>query len=100
GVGHDITRLLLIAIPPLLVSSFVVYATLALAPGDPLSQCATNPNVPPEVRERIREQLGLNEPWHIRYVKWLLALVKGDFGYSFMSHLPVINLLIERLPNT
>jgi peptide/nickel transport system permease protein len=99
-VGRYIIRRLLIAIPTLLVISFVVYAILALAPGDPLSQFATNPNVPPEVRERIREQLGLNQPWHIRYVKWLLALVKGDFGYSFMSHLPVINLLIERLPNT
>jgi peptide/nickel transport system permease protein len=84
----------------LLVISFVVYAILALAPGDPLSQFANNPNVPPEVRERIRESLGLNQPWHVRYVKWLLALVKGDFGYSFMSHIPVINLLVERLPNT
>ncbi len=99
-MGRYIIRRLLIAIPTLLVISFVVYGILALAPGDPLSQFATNPNVPPEVRERIREQLGLNQPWHIRYVKWLLALVKGDFGYSFMSHLPVINLLIERLPNT
>src|SRR5204862_506412 len=86
--------------PTLLVISFVVYAILALAPGDPLSQFATNPNVPPELREHIREQLELNQPWHVRYVKWLIALVKGDFGYSFMSHLPVINLLVERLPNT
>jgi peptide/nickel transport system permease protein len=99
-VGRYIIRRLLIAIPTLLIISFVVYAILALAPGDPLSQFATNPNVPPEVRERIRESLGLNQPWHVRYVKWLLALIKGDFGYSFMSHLPVINLLIERLPNT
>jgi peptide/nickel transport system permease protein len=99
-VGRYIIRRLLIAIPTLLVISFVVYAILALAPGDPLSQFANNPNVPPEVRERIRESLGLNQPWHVRYVKWLLALLKGDFGYSFMSHLPVIQLLIERLPNT
>ena len=99
-MGRYITRRVLIAIPTLLVISFVVYAILALAPGDPLAQFAANPNVPPEVRERIREQLGLNQPWHIRYVKWLLALVKGDFGYSFMSHSPVAGLLVERLPNT
>jgi peptide/nickel transport system permease protein len=99
-VGRYIIRRLLIAIPTLLVISFVMYAILALAPGDPLAQFAANPNVPGEVRERIRESLGLNQPWHIRYVKWLLALLKGDFGYSFMSHIPVINLLIERLPNT
>ena len=99
-MGRYIIRRLLIAIPTLLVISFVVYAILALAPGDPLSQFANNPNVPPEVRERIRESLGLNQPWHVRYVKWLIALLQGDFGYSFMSHLPVIQLLKERLPNT
>ena len=64
-MGRYIIRRLLIAIPTLLIISFVVYAILALAPGDPLSQFATNPNVPPEVRERIRESLGLNQPWHI-----------------------------------
>src|SRR5258708_39830041 len=73
---------------------------LALARGDPLAQFAGNPNVPPEVREKIREAMGLNQPWHIRYVKWLLALLQGDFGYSFGSHSPVAGLLVERLPNT
>ena len=99
-MGRYITRRLLIAIPTLLVISFVVYAILALAPGDPLGQFAANPNVPPEVRENIRRSLGLDQPWHIRYVKWLLALFRGDFGYSFGSHSPVSGLLIERLPNT
>jgi len=99
-MARYIARRLLIAIPTLLIISFVVYAILALAPGDPLAQFAANPNVPPEVREKIREQLGLNQPWHIRYVKWLLALLQGDFGYSFGSHSPVSGLLVERLPNT
>ena len=91
-MGRYIARRLLIAIPTLLIISFVVYAILALAPGDPLAQFAANPNVPPEVREKIREQLGLNQPWHIRYVKWLLALLQGDFGYSFGSHSPSLRL--------
>ena len=99
-MGRYIFRRLLIAIPTLLVISFVVYAILALAPGDPLSQFANNPNVPPEVRENIRRSLGLDRPWPERYVKWLVALVSGDFGYSYMSHLPVIRLIQERLPNT
>ena len=99
-MGRYVARRLFIAIPTLLVISFVVYAILALAPGDPLAQFAANPNVPPEVRERIREAMGLNQPWHIRYVKWLLALLQGDFGYSFGSHSPVAGLLVERLPNT
>src|SRR5256885_2259446 len=99
-MGRFILRRLLISIPTLIVISFVVYATLALAPGDPLSQFAANPQVPPEVRERIREALGLNQPWYIRYVKWLQALVTGDFGFSFMSHSPVRDLIAQRLPNT
>ena len=99
-MGRYVARRLLIAIPTLLVISFVVYAILALAPGDPLGQFAANPNVPPEVRERIRHSLGLDQAWHIRYVKWLRALLQGDFGYSFGSHSPVAGLLIERLPNT
>jgi peptide/nickel transport system permease protein len=99
-VGRYIVRRLLVAIPTLLIISFVVYAILALAPGDPLSQFAANPNVPPEARENIRRALGLDQPWHVRYVKWLFAVVRGDFGYSFMSHQPVIELLTQRLPNT
>jgi peptide/nickel transport system permease protein len=99
-MGRFILRRLLISIPTLIVISFVVYAILALAPGDPLSQFAANPQVPPEVRERIRHTLGLDQPWYLRYVLWLQALVSGDFGFSFMSHSPVGDLLAQRLPNT
>ena len=99
-MGRYVARRLLIAVPTLVVISFVVYAILALAPGDPLAQFAANPNVPPEVRENLRKSLGLDQPWHIRYVKWLFALLKGDFGYSFASHSPVGELLLQRIPNT
>jgi peptide/nickel transport system permease protein len=99
-MGRYVVRRLLIAIPTLLVISFVVYAILALAPGDPLGQFAANPNVPPEVRENIRRSLGLDQPWPLRYVKWVTALLRGDFGYSFASHSRVDDLLVQRLPNT
>jgi len=91
---------LLIAIPTLIVISFVIYAILALAPIDPLSQFGADPRVPAEVRERIREALGLNQPWPIRYVKWMTAMFRGDFGVSFMSHSSVGDLIAQRLPNT
>ena len=99
-MGRYIIRRLLIAIPTLLVISFVVYAILALAPGDPLSQFANNPNVPPEVRENIRRNLGLDRPWPERYVKWISSVARLDFGYSFMSRGPVMDLIGQRLPNT
>ena len=80
--------------------SFVVYAILALAPTDPLSQFGADPRVPPEVRANIRHSLGLDDPWPIRYVKWVSALARGDFGISFMSHSSVMDLIQQRLPNT
>jgi peptide/nickel transport system permease protein len=99
-MGRYVIRRLLIAIPTLIVISFVIYAILALAPIDPLSQFGADPRVPPEVRERIRETLGLNQPWPIRYVKWMTAMFRGDFGVSFLTHSPVIELIKQRLPNT
>ena len=99
-MGRYIVRRLIIAIPTLIAISFVVYIILALAPIDPLSSFGADPRVPPEVRERIRDSLGLNDPWPVRYVKWLGGLLTGNFGYSFMSHSPVIELIQQRLPNT
>jgi peptide/nickel transport system permease protein len=90
----------LLAIPTLLLISFVLFAILSLAPGDPLSQFAANPAVPPEVRDNIRRSLGLDQPWPIRYVKWLFAVSHGDWGFSFGSRIPVWDLLRLRIPST
>lgn len=95
-----ILRRVLIAIPTLLVISFVVFAILALAPGDPLAQFALNPAIPESTRERIREQFGLNQPWPVRYVKWLQQLAQGNFGFSFSSKSNVSDLIWQRLPQT
>lgn len=100
-MGSYIARRLLIAIPTLLVISFVIFAILALAPGDPLAQFAANPNVPAEVRERIRVSFGLDQPWPVRYAKWMTAVVtEGNFGYSFASRGPVTALIMQRIPQT
>jgi peptide/nickel transport system permease protein len=93
-------RRVLFAVPTLIVISMVVYAILALSPSDPLSQFAANPAVPPAVRENIREQMGLNQPWYIRYFKWAGAVAQGNFGYSFASKGPVMDLIRQRLPQT
>ncbi|MDE3112461.1 MAG: ABC transporter permease [Chloroflexota bacterium] len=99
-MGRYIVRRLLIAIPTLIAISFVMYAILALAPIDPLSQFGADPRIPPEAREHIRHALGLDQPWPIRYVKWVTAMAQGDFGVSFMSHSSVSDLIWQRLPNT
>ncbi|MGH2450542.1 MAG: ABC transporter permease [Candidatus Limnocylindria bacterium] len=99
-MGRYILRRLAISVPTLLVISAVLFAVVTLAPGDPLSQFATNPEVPPEVRARIRASLGLDDPTPVRYVKWLTAMLQGDFGFSFASRTDVMGLIVQRLPNT
>jgi len=93
-------RRLLISIPALLGISLVLFTVLALAPGDPFEELATNPNVPPEVRANLRAQFGLDDPIPVRYLRWVTAMVKGDWGFSFVSRINVSTLIMQRLPTT
>jgi len=99
-VGKYLIRRLLIAIPSLIGISIVLFTVLALAPGDPFEELATNPNVPPEVRENLRKQFGLDDPVGVRYVRWAGSMVKGDWGFSFNSRVDVDKLILQRLPVT
>jgi peptide/nickel transport system permease protein len=78
----------------------VLFTVLALAPGDPFEELATNPNVPPEVRLALRAQLGLDDPVWQRYWHWLTSMVQGDWGYSFVSRIDVDVLILQRIPVT
>ena len=95
-----VLRRLLIAVPSLLGISLVLFIVLALAPGDPFSELATNPNVPPEVAAALRTKFGLDDPIYLRYVHWLSAMVHGDWGFSFVSRMNVDTLILQRLPVT
>jgi len=99
-VSRYLLRRLLIAVPVLVGISVVLFSILALAPGDPFGELALNPNIPPEVRFNLRQQFGLDDPLVVRYVRWLEAMLHGDWGYSFVSRLPVQQLILQRLPTT
>ena len=99
-MGKYLIRRILIAIPSLIGISIVLFTVLALAPGDPFEELATNPNVPPEVRENLRKQFGLDDPVGVRYVRWAGSMVKGDWGFSFNSRVDVDKLIMQRLPVT
>ena len=86
--------------PSLLGISVVLFTVLALAPGDPFEELATNPNVPPEVRLQLRASLGLDDPVWQRYLHWLTSMLKGDWGFSFVSRINVDQLIWQRLPVT
>ena len=95
-----ILRRLLIALPSLLGISVILFTVLALAPGDPFEDLANNPSVPPEVRMALRVQFGLDDPIWQRYVLWLTNMLRGDWGFSFVSRIDVDKLILQRMPVT
>ena len=99
-MGNYLLRRLLIALPSLLGISVVLFTVLALAPGDPFEELATNPNVPAEVREMLRAKFGLDDPVWQRYFRWLAAMLQGDWGFSFISRVDVDTLILQRIPVT
>ena len=86
--------------PSLLGISLVLFTVLALAPGDPFGELASNPNVPPEVAAGLRAKFGLDDPVFLRYLRWVSAMLHGDWGFSFVSRIDVDTLIWQRLPAT
>jgi peptide/nickel transport system permease protein len=99
-LGRYLIRRAIISIISLIAISMVVYGILAIAPGDPLSGFALNPNFPPELRARIREKMGLDDPLHVQYLKWASSYVQGDWMQSYTSKSPVREYIFQRLPVT
>src|SRR5947208_17027563 len=99
-MSRYLLRRLLIVVPSLLGISVVLFTVLALAPGDPFGELATNPNVPPEVGAALRAKFGLDDPVWLRYLHWLVAVLRGDWGFSFISRVNRATLIVQRLPVT
>jgi peptide/nickel transport system permease protein len=99
-MSRYLLRRLLIAVPSLLGISVVLFTVLALAPGDPFGELASNVNVPPEVAAGLRAKFGLDDPIALRYLRWLSAMLHGDWGFSFVSRMDVDTLIRQRLPAT
>ena len=99
-MGNYLLRRLIIALPSLIGISLILFVLLALAPGDPFGELAANPNIPPEVREALRIKFGIDDPVLIRYFRWLVAMLHGDWGFSFASRIDVDQLILQRIPTT
>ncbi len=109
-------RRLVLAVPTLLFISLAIFLLLEFAPGDPMAQVPLT--VPPEVKEKMREALGLGQPMHIRFWKWLVqffwiepqVLIDHYFGTTFsegdlrviswQTRSPVMDIVVQRLPQT
>jgi peptide/nickel transport system permease protein len=99
-VGRYFLRRLLLLVPNLLGISVVLFALLALAPTDPFAEFAANPHVSAETRAALRAQYGLDDPMWQRYLRWVSRLVRGDWGFSFVSRIDVDQLILQRVPVT
>lgn len=94
-----IVRRLLQSIPLLLGITMISFFMMYLAPGGP-TDVLMDPKIRPEDRERMMESLGLNQPPWIQYGTWLLHFLQGDWGVSFIRKVPVMELILDRLPQT
>jgi peptide/nickel transport system permease protein len=92
-------RRILGAIPLLLGILRFIFFIIHMAPGDPTARYF-NPNVSPEVIAQMRRNLGLDQPLHIQYFRWLSSFVRGEFGYSFGQMRPIAEILPSVLWNT
>lgn len=100
-MGAYVIRRLLQMIPMVLGMTAIIFAIIQAAPGGPEAVLLESPRfIDPEVLERYRERLGVDQPVHIQYVRWLGAALTGDLGVSFSSNRPVSAVIVERLPAT
>jgi peptide/nickel transport system permease protein len=94
-----LVRRILGAIPLLLGVLTIIFFIMQIAPGDPTARFFS-PNVSPEVIAQMRRNLGLDQPIHIQYFRWITSFLQGEFGYSFGQMRPIAEILPEVIWNT
>lgn len=98
-----ILRKLLALIPKLLAISLILFIALECLPGDPLTRAIPYDKykeMPETMRVQLREDLGLNDPAPVRYIRWLGDILQGDLGYSTSTGDSIGKMVAGRLPYT
>jgi ABC-type dipeptide/oligopeptide/nickel transport system permease component len=100
-----VLRRLVESVPVLLLASVVVFSMLHLVPGDPVEAMLGSADAGMSARgsaiaQQIREELGLDQPLPVQYVRWLAGAAHGDFGMSYVRRRPVMEIVAERAPST
>lgn len=95
-----ILRRILQLIPLLIGVTFLTFAIINLVPTSPLTSQQINPRMRPQDIQRVKENLGLDEPWPKRYVIWLGKFARGDLGISLLNYTPVRDRIFAVMPNT
>ncbi|AXJ09894.1 ABC transporter permease [Arthrobacter sp. PM3] len=99
-MGRFITRRLVICVATIVGASFLIFTSLYLAPGDPISFLMGGRPSSPETRSALAAQYHLNDPFFQRYFQWVAGAFQGDFGESIGRRRPVLELITASLPTT
>jgi peptide/nickel transport system permease protein len=101
-MGAYVLRRLLALIPTLLIASIIVFVTIRMIPGDVIDQMLSQNDIGADKlnREQLVHALGLDQPMHEQYLRWLGAILQGDLGNSLWRTTPVLQEVMERLPVT
>ena len=94
-----VIRRLLQSVPVLILASVAVFLLLHMVPGDPALLLA-GPDATPEVVTAVRREMGLDQPLPVQYALWMRHALSGDLGRSYISRLPVAQLIGNALPAT
>lgn len=97
-----VIRRLIVIIPTFFLITVIIFSLIHLAPGDPIDIIFRGPHggLPADIRDTMRIELGLDQPIHIQYFAWMSRLLRGDLGYSYLNKLPVVNIIIMKIPFT
>lgn len=94
-----VLKRILLLIPVLLGVSLLVFAIMSLTPGDP-AQLILGENAPKEAVLKLREEMGLNDPFFMQYFRFVKNAIMGDFGRSYTTGREVFGEIFARFPNT
>jgi peptide/nickel transport system permease protein len=99
-MGRYLRQRLLLSVPVIILTSFVVFLMLFLIPGDPASIYVGENQATPERLAEIRHQMGLDRPFFVQYGDFLWNAIRGDLGRSLQTNREVTSEIADRLPNT
>lgn len=94
-----LARRLLQMLPVLFFVTLIIFVLINLIPGD-AARLFLGEEAAPDAIAALRHEMGLDRPLYVQYVRWVGRMARGDFGYSFKDHRPVLQTLLEKLPVT
>ncbi len=99
-MGRYILRRAISLLPVFFLMTIIVFAIIRMVPGDPIDVMYGTEGMDEIQREALRQEMGLDQPLIVQYGGWLWRAMQGDMGRSYRYHIPVMELVLQRLPAT